>query len=265
VRAKRLTMQGSVERIRGNAQRTFELYSEAYAVAPSDRYVASMYGNMQIDYGDTMLARGQWDRAIGYFTQAVGNVEAHMAWIPHDGLGQCYIARGRYPEAKEELLEAVRLNPYYAPTYYNLGLVFAALGEPAMATESYERCMALDPENADAANNLAWQYALLGENLERALELATMATETVPSTNNYDTLGWVFYKMGDLGNARGSLERALELDPGNAEATLHLAIVSMDGGDNARARTLLARVLELDRAGEFAVKAGELLNGMGKE
>ena len=113
--------------------------------------------------------------------------------------------------------------------------------------------------------NLAWQYAVMGKRLERALELAVMATEAEPNANHYDTLGWVYYKMGDLGNARRSLERSLEIEPRNAEATFHLAKVSLDNGDNARARTLLARVLELDRAGEFAVKAGELLNGMGKE
>ncbi len=265
VGAKRLTMQGGIERMRGNSNRTYELYSRAYAMAPTDRYVASMYGNMHVDWGDTMLARGEWDRASEYFTEAVGNVEGYMAWIPHDGLGQCHIARGEYSEAKRELMEAVRLNPYYSPTYYNLGVVLTVLGEPDMAVESYERCLALDPTNVDAANNLAWLYAVMGENLDRALELAVMASDTAPNTNHYDTLGWVYYRMGDLGNARRSLERSLEIKPENAEATLHLAIVSLDSGDNARARTLLARVLELDRAGEFAVKAGELLNGMDKE
>jgi spermidine synthase len=265
VGAKRLTMQGSVERLAGNAAKTVELYSKAYAMAPTDRYVASMYGNLHIDWGDTMLARGQWGRATEHFKQAVGNVEAHMAWIPHDGLGQCYIAMGEYPAAKQELLEALQHNPYYALTYYNLGVVSTILGEPEMAVESYERCLELDPENVDASNNLAWQYAVMGENLERALELARAAVDAEPHTNHFDTLGWVYYKMGDLENAVRSLERSLELGPDNAEATLHLAVVSIDRGDNSRARTLLARVLELDRAGEFGVKAGELLNGMGKE
>jgi Tfp pilus assembly protein PilF len=105
----------------------------------------------------------------------------------------------------------------------------------------------------------------MGKNLERALELSLMATDAAPSSNHFDTLGWVYYKKGDLDNARRSLERSLEFDPENAEATLHLAIVSLDSGDKARARTLLARVLELDRAGELAVKAGELLNGMGED
>ncbi len=265
VGARRLTMQGSVEKMRGNAAKTVDFYNRAYAMAPTDRYVASMYGGMQADLGDTMLARGDWDRAIGYFTQAIGNVEAYMAWIPHDGLGQCYIAKGEYLEAKRELLEAVRYNPYYPPTCYNLGVVFTLLGSPDMAAEAYERCLKLDPANVDAANNLAWEYAEMGEDLERALELAAMAAAAAPNANHYDTLGWVYYKIGDPGRARRNLERALELEPRNAEVTLHLAIVSLDNGDDAGARTLLARVLDLDRAGEFAVKAGELLNGMGKE
>jgi Tfp pilus assembly protein PilF len=92
-----------------------------------------------------------------------------------------------------------------------------------------------------------------------------MATSAVPDANYYDTLGWVYYRRGDLALAREALGRSLEIRPGNVEAVFHLALVHIDERDIAEARKLLARVIELDPAGAFAAKAGELLNGMGKD
>lgn len=265
VAAKRATMMGSVERANGNAARMMDLYSRAYQVAPTDRYVASMYGNLQAELGDSALVRGAWDRAIRYYSEAVGNIEPHLAWIAHDGLGQGYLSTGDYARARDQLVAAARSNPYNADTHYNLAVAFSRLGKPDSAAEAYERCLELEPGNIDAANNLAWLYAVGGENLDRALELALMATREAPDANHFDTLGWVYYKRGDLDNARRALERSVELGPRNVESMYHLAVVHMDGGNLNRARTLLARVIEIDRGGEFAVKAGEVLNGMGKD
>jgi Tfp pilus assembly protein PilF len=73
------------------------------------------------------------------------------------------------------------------------------------------------------------------KSLERALEPVIVATNAAPGANHFDTFGWVYYRMGDLGNARRSFGRSLEMEPENAEATLHRAIVSVGSGDKTRA------------------------------
>jgi tetratricopeptide (TPR) repeat protein len=265
IKAKKMTMAGSIQRVRGNGQRAMELYELAYSTAPSDRYVASVYGQVHSDIGDLFRDRGECDQAIEHYRKAAGNMEQHVAWVPHDGLGYCYISKGMYEEAREELLTALRLNPYSVGSFYNLGVASSVLGDTVMAVEAYERLLKQVPDNAEAANNLAWLFAVRGENLDRALELARRASEISPIANHFDTLGWVYYKMGDLANARSALERALEMQPGGLETMYHLAVVHVGAGDEAEARALLEDIIAMDQGGEFGTKAGELLDGMGKE
>ena len=51
-------------------------------------------------------------------------------------------------------------------------------------------------------------------------------------------MGWVYYRMGDLANARKYLELAYESRP-DAEVGIHLAEVLWTQGEQTRARVLL--------------------------
>jgi spermidine synthase len=261
VEARRTTMMGSVERWRGNQRKMMELYKSAYRMAPTDRYVAAVYGSVHADLGDSALVRGRWDDALRDFGEALGNVEAFMAWIPKDGLGQAYLNREDYAQAARYLAEATRDNPYNPATYCFLGDALYGMGLPDSAAEAYERCLALDPGYADAANGRAWLYAEEGGDLDRARDLALTATKEA-DPNYFDTLGWVYFKRGELDAAQEAFDRSLALGPDNPETVLHLAMVEMRKGDSARARTLLARVIELNGTGELATRAGEMLDGL---
>ncbi len=262
---KRYAMMATIEQSRNNGARALELYDMAYATAPSDPYVASEYGDVYATLADTLLSRGDWTGALDHYAKAAGNIERHRAWVPHDGLGVCYMQMGRYEEAGQELETAAGLNPYNANIFYNLGVTSSVLGDTQAAIASYERTLELDGGNVDAANNLAWLYAVRGEKLDRALELALMATGQVPSANNLDTLGWVYYMMGDYGAAGIELGRALETEPEWVESIYHLALVHLKTGDDSKARDLLRKVVRLDRGGEFASKAGGMLDGIGED
>lgn len=261
---KSYTMMATIEQHKQDGSRALQLFDLAYEKAPSDPYVASEYANVHIDLADTLLGRGDWTGAMAQYALASGNAEMHRAWVPHDGLGICYLETGRIEEARQELLSAAELNPYNPNTFYNLGVASGALGDDPAAIAAYEKVMELEPGNADAANNLAWLYAVRGENLHRALELALMATGKVTNPNNLDTLGWVYYMMGDFENAEGSLERALEMEPERVESIYHLALVHLKAGNKTRARDLLEKVVQLDRGGEFASEAGGMLDGIGE-
>ena len=71
--------------------------------------------------------------------------------------------------------------------------------------------------------------------------------------------------MGDYGNAGIELGRALETEPERVESIYRLALVHLKTGDDSKARDLLRKVVRLDRGGEFASKAGGMLDGIGKD
>jgi len=261
---KRYAMMATIEQGK-NPSRALQLYDMAYATAPSDPYVASKYGDIHVTLADTLLGRGDWVGAISQYTKATDTIDRHRAWVPHDGLGECYLKTGRYEEARQELETAAALNPYNANTLYNLGVASSVLGDDPAAISSYEKALSLDDGNVEAANNLAWLYATRDENLDRALDLALMATGKVPSANNLDTLGWVYYMMGDYGKAETELGRALGAEPERVESIYHLALVHLKAGNESKAKDLLKQVVRLDRGGEFASRAGGMLDGIGED
>jgi spermidine synthase len=253
--ARKLTMQGTIERLRGNLNQAMGLYRQAYASAPGDPYVLSKYGEIQMDMADALLIRGDFKSAAREYRKVLGHPELPDTWRALDGLALALLSMGRYEGARDTLAMSLELNPHYAGGHFNMGDILVALGDTAGAIGSYERAIELDPDDPDIANNLAWFYAVKGENLERALELALSATGKDRHAGYFDTLGWVYYRMGDLDSARRHLEQALEIETNRVESLYHLAVVHGRMGEKDRARELLQEVLRLDRDGAFAPMA----------
>lgn len=97
-------------------------------------------------------------------------------------------------------------------------------GQEADAADHYEQVLSRQPNNIAALNNLAW--TLRNENTERALKLAKRASELSPDNPAVlDTYGWILHLAGQHKEAKVSIEKALELAPGNTEIEKHLQAV----------------------------------------
>ena len=89
------------------------------------------------------------------------------------------------------------------------------------AASNYREALRLQPGNIAAMNNLAW--LLQDSDPIEAVMLARQAAERAPQNAAIlDTYGRVLYKAGNISEALTTLERALELDPENAEIQQHL-------------------------------------------
>lgn len=102
-------------------------------------------------------------------------------------------------------------------------MIYEKQGLRARSIAAYHDVLALDPDNALALNNVAYMMAEQGEQLQRALEYARKAVEQDPDNPVFlDTLGWALYRNGKPGEARGYLEKALQLKPDEPEIAEHL-------------------------------------------
>jgi tetratricopeptide (TPR) repeat protein len=124
-------------------------------------------------------------------------------------------------------------------TYFNGGDVDSALA-------AYEELLRAQPESAVALNFIAYTLADEGRELGRALEYAELAAE-LDNDNPLvrDTLGWVYYRVGRLEEARAELERAIELGAVDSVVYDHLGdvLAALGLGDPACESWL--RALEL--------------------
>jgi tetratricopeptide (TPR) repeat protein len=99
-----------------------------------------------------------------------------------------------------------------------------ARGNNDEAIAHYRQVLTLQPTNVLAMNNLAW--LVRDSDPSEAVQLASQAAERAPNNPAIlDTYGWVLHGAGEHQQALEVLNRALELDPGNAEIEGHLAQV----------------------------------------
>jgi Flp pilus assembly protein TadD len=132
------------------------------------------------------------------------------------------------------------------------------------AQRSFERVIKVDPRAAVASNNLAWIYAEHGGSLDQALQLALVAKAELPNeTEVHDTLGWIYYRKGDLSAAIEALERSIELAPKNATAAYHLALAYEKSGSRAEARRMFTQYLTLDGTSDRSADVKRRLQALG--
>jgi tetratricopeptide (TPR) repeat protein len=82
----------------------------------------------------------------------------------------------------------------------------------------------LNPNHADALNYLGYSYSERGIHLDEALKLIEKAMTLKPNMGYItDSLGWVYYKLGDYERAVTELEKANQLTPDDSTISEHLA------------------------------------------
>ncbi len=125
-------------------------------------------------------------------------------------------------EALPFALAGIEKNPEATQLLYQLGVLYEQLGQRQAAVDTMERLLLKDSDHPDALNFLAYHQAEKGIDLPLALVRAQKALEMMPSGYVLDTLGWVYFKLGDYSQSREQLEKATALQPDDAVIHEHL-------------------------------------------
>ena len=132
-------------------------------------------------------------------------------------------AAGQKPRAIEILEAAVKQFPKDEPAQLALVDMYSNVGRKADAERTVRQLLANDPSNADALNFLGYMLAERGEKLDEAIRLVNEALKQDPDNGAYmDSLGWAYFRRGDLDQAERYITQAAERLPMNAEIQDHL-------------------------------------------
>lgn len=146
----------------------------------------------------------------------------------------------RLGAALEESVAAEMVNADRPESHLNLGLLFAAVGEPRLAEEAYRTALRLDVRFTPARANLADLYRELGRESEAEAELETGLALDPGNADLHHALGLARVRANRLDAAIESLARGAELAPERSRYA-YVYAVALDGAD----RTAEAlRVLE---------------------
>jgi len=142
-------------------------------------------------------------------------------------LAYIYLITKRIKMAEYEL-KRLQSSGLESPLLYNT-LAYAAWTQKQhkKSVELYEKTLEIDSENATAMNSMGYILADTGMDIMRALRLCRKAVDTRPHNAAYlDSLGWAYYKSGEVVEARTWLRRALEIAPNEEEIKRHFKIAS---------------------------------------
>ena len=160
---------------------------------------------------------------------------------------------GRYLDALADLKQARLLSPRDVPTLNALGLCLARLDRIAEAVEAFEAAIAVDPDFAPSHFNRGWASEALGD-----LDQARSSLERAQTLNPNDPaslahLASLAARRADWASARAYAERSLAVDPnqptaGIAMASVELTAKSLEAAEQRLRRLLTTALSPIDNA-----------------
>ena len=148
----------------------------------------------------------------------------------------------------EEVFEfyaaALKTYPDNTDLLYSRGVFSANVDLVDRAEQDLRAVLAKKPKNADALNALGYTLADQTDRYQEALELITQAHKLKPdSAAVVDSLGWVYYRLGNLPEAKKYLQLALKLQ-NDDEIAAHLGEVLWVSGEKEQARKVWDKAME---------------------
>lgn len=129
---------------------------------------------------------------------------------------------GRAAEAVELLTVALRESPNSIRLLYSRGLNAVHADNLELAEQDFRRIIQIDDENAMALNALGYTLTDRTDRHQEAYRLIRRALELNPDDPpTLDSMGWVYFRLGQPEKALPYLERALEAEA-NPEIAAHV-------------------------------------------
>ncbi len=150
-------------------------------------------------------------------------------------------------EALIYLERALRIDPKNTQALGMMGLIYDGKELYNKSDSIYAIAVAVDSTDILILNNFAYSLAERGIDLDKALRMVQKAIDKDPDNSSYlDTIGWVYFKLGDYNNAIEYIDKAIEQDESNATLLDHLGDVYYKKNDKPKAIELWETSLQLD-------------------
>ncbi len=165
-------------------------------------------------------------------------------------------------EALVHLNKALIIEPNNLQVISVLAMIHESQKEYQISDSLYTSALKIDSSNVLIMNNFAYSLAERGIRLQDALTMSKKAVEAEPKNSSYlDTIGWIYFRLGDFKKAKKYIEEAVKLENKNAILLDHLGDIYFKLGDKIKAVGLWKSAFELDStktAIKTKIEKGEL-------
>ncbi len=170
-------------------------------------------------------------------------------------VAEAYMQAGDNATAIELLKGVVAARPDELDLQFQLGSVYERAGDRKAAEKVFLAVLEKDADHAPTLNYLGYMWAEGAVNLEKAHEMLTRAVGQEPNNGAYvDSLGWVYFRLGNLDLAEKYLRDATKLIPRDPTVHEHLGDVLAARGNLDRALESYRTALDLEPEAKDVVK-----------
>ena len=224
---------------RSDFRRALEEFRDVIRLSPGTLW-GWLYAGISLVHLDSILGSEPYlKRALSLQREnAVGNYY----------LGSVLAQMNRPEEAVPYLKTAIASRPDWVAAMSTLAGAYESMEMFALSDSLFKASLTLDPDNSLVLNNYSYSLALRNVRLAEALRMAERALRTEPENGSYlDTVGWIYFKLGDYDKALEYIEKAFTIRIQSAEVAEHLGDVYDRLGMKDKARDAWQHALEIDR------------------
>ncbi len=190
------------------------------------------------------------------YLDSLENAQSHfqkvLSIVPEDPtanyyLGSVLVQLAHPEEAIPHLEKAIEVRQDWISAISTLAGIFDQLKKYEESDSLFNKALRLDPDNALINNNYGYSLSERGIRLDEAMEMAQKALKQDPENGAYlDTMGWIYYKIGEYEKALEYIHRAFLIRQESAVLADHLGDVYNKLEMKEEARKAWEQALELD-------------------
>ena len=204
--------------------KAIDILRQGLAAQPKNNDLKLILAGSLADQGGAKNDQAEIDQAFATVKGLLTNKPSDLSiW---ESMAQMNIRLKRWKDAEDCLNKAEPLatqNDDKVYLYFLRGEWAERQHHVEPAERYFRQALALDPSNAMALNYLGYMLADKGVQLPEALNMVQKAVSQQPANGAYlDSLGWVYYKMGDYERAEINLRSAAERDQTDPTVHMHL-------------------------------------------
>jgi tetratricopeptide (TPR) repeat protein len=212
--------------------------------------------------GTLALERGETDKAFNALLNATHKNPNLI--IARSRLGDIYRERSDYTRAAEQYEAVVKLDPYTAKNYYNLGITYQFLNRLQEAATQYLHALQLDPGDAKSSMNAGLCYLSLNQQ-DDSLKYTKRATELSPNV----AAAWTNYGValdaaGKYLEAEAAYQKSAELDAANALNLYNLGSNLVEQKKYKQALTILEPLTQSHDSAPTRKRLGDAYAGLNR-
>jgi tetratricopeptide (TPR) repeat protein len=161
--------------------------------------------------------------------------------------------RKRYADVVTRGGEALTRLADQTEVRFSVAAALERVGRWDDAVKEFRTLLAKEPGNAASLNYLGYMFAERGVHLDESQEMLLKAVSLEPTSGAYlDSLGWLYFRKGNLDRAEKHLSEAVRLEPFDATVREHLGDLLKARGNKQQAADAYRQALtfEMEEPGQ---------------